>query len=211
MLFDPINELMGKRGFTMAVWSENGWRSFGNKGEPIQTPDDLKKYKMRSQESAVHMEMYKVFGVNAVQKPMTEVLTSLQSNVIDGLDNTPLYIQSAGLAEPLDSFSLTKHIYQPAAVVYSKRWFDSLPPDLRAILLKPKALAAEGRQGIRDEDEAMIENMSLFSVEVVELTDEEREVFAKKARTMHDSYAASIEGGTEFLKTITTALDELRK
>lgn len=210
VLFDLAADALGKRGFVLAVWSENGWRSFATKGKPIKAPGDMKDFKMRAQESDVHMEMYKTFGGNAVQKPMTEVLTALQSDVIDGLDNTALYIQSAGLAEPLDYFTLTRHIYQPAAVIYSKRFFDTLPPDLQKILLAPKSLAAEGREGIRTEDDAMIENMSLFNVEVIELTDEEREAFAKQARTMHATYAASVEGGKDWLDKINAGLKEVR-
>ena len=141
---------------------------------------------------------------------MTEVLTSLQSNVIDGLDNTALYIQSAGLAEPLDYFTMSRHIYQPAAIVYSKRFFDTLPPDLQQILLAPRSMAADGRTSIRAEDQAMIENMALFNVEVIELTDAERAAFAQKARTMHASYAAGIEGGTELLGQVNQALDAMR-
>ncbi len=210
VLYDPVSEALSKRGFVMAVWSENGWRSFATKKKPIKTPDDLKDFKMRSQESDVHMAMYKALGGNAVQKPMTEVLTSLQADVIDGLDNTALYIQSAGLAEPIDYFTMTRHIYQPAAVVYSKRWFDALPADLKTVVLKTKSLAAEGRAGIRSEDEAMIENMSLFNVEVLELTDAEREVFAAKSRGMHAEYAAGVEGGAEWLAMIDAALKEKR-
>ena len=165
---------------------------------------------MRSQESDVHMAMYKAYGANAVQKPMTEVLTALQSNVIDGLDNTALYIQSAGLAEPLDHFTMTRHIYQPAALVFGKRWFDTLPADLQEILRRPQQFAGDGRAAIRAEDAAMIENMALFNVEVHELTDAERKAFADQARTMHAEYAAGIEGGPELLKTINDALSAMR-
>lgn len=210
VLWAPASDVLSKRGFVLAVWSENGWRSFATKGKPIKTPDEVKDFKMRSQESDVHMAMYKALGGNAIQKPMTEVLTALQSNVIDGLDNTALYIQSAGLAEPIDYFTLTRHIYQPAAVVISKRWMDELPPNLQNVIKDTKSLAAEGRVGIRTEDEAMIENMSLFAVEVVELTDEEREAFAARCRPMHETYAAGIEGGKDWLDKINAALKEMR-
>ena len=56
----------------------------------------------------------------------------------------------------------------------------------------------------------MIENMSLFNVEVIELSDDEREAFAARARTIHGSYAAGIEGGTAWLEKINAALKTLR-
>lgn len=211
VLWDVYGDILGKRGFVLGIWSENGWRSFGTKGNPILTPADLPKFKMRAQESQVHMEMYKAFGAQAVQKPMTEVLTALQSNVIDGLDNTALYIQAGGLAEPLDHFTMTRHIYQPAAIVYGKRWFDALPADLQQILMSKKALGPGGRIAIREEEAAMMENFEGFGVTVHELTPEQREAFAVVARKMHDPFAATIEGGPDILAKIRAGITKAPK
>ena len=143
---------LGRRGFQLVAWSENGWRSFGTKGSAVLTPADLKNFKMRAQESDVHIQMYKTFGAQAVPKPMTEVLTALNSGVIDGLDNTVLYTQAAGLAQPLDHFTLTRHIYQPAAIVVNKRWYDALPADLKKIIDSKVSLGPAGRAAIRAEE-----------------------------------------------------------
>jgi TRAP-type transport system periplasmic protein len=202
VLYGEYGDILGRRGFKLVAWSENGWRSFATKGTAILTPADVKKFKMRSQESDVHLKMYTTFGAVAVQKPMTEVLTSLQSNVIDGLDNTALYIQAAGLAEALDHFTLTRHIYQPAAIIVNKRWFDTLPPDLQAIVNAKKSLGPGGRRAIRAEEAEMMGNFSFFGVEVHTLTPAQRKAFADVARTMHDSYAAGIEGGAALLQKI---------
>ncbi len=202
VLWDVYGDIMARRGFVLGIWSENGWRSFATKGEPVLTPGALKNFKMRSQESDVHMAMYKAYSGQAVQKPMTEVLTALQSNVIDGLDNTALYIQAGGLAEPLDHFTLSQHIYQPAAIVYSKRWFDALPDNLKQILMSKSTMAAEGRVAIRAEEQAMMENFELFGVQVHELDAGQREAFASVAQAIHADYAAGIEGGPEILKKI---------
>ncbi|MCB9678885.1 MAG: TRAP transporter substrate-binding protein [Alphaproteobacteria bacterium] len=210
VLWDPMSKILASRGFVLTLWSENGWRSFGTKGEAILKPADLAKFKMRAQESDVHMEMYKALGGNAVQKPMTEVLTSLNSNVIDGLDNTALYIMAGGLAEPLDHFTLTRHIYQPAAVVMSKTWYDQLDPAAQAVLKEARALTQESREKIRTEDDAMIEAMKEMGVEVHALSDAEREAFAVEARKMHDSFAASLDekgAGTNLLNLIRKGLD----
>ncbi|MFT4622087.1 MAG: TRAP-type C4-dicarboxylate transport system substrate-binding protein [Polyangiales bacterium] len=210
VLFDHFDGVLGRRGFVLGLWSENGWRSFGTKGEAIRKPADLKKFKMRSQESDVHMAMYKAFGGQAVQKPMTEVLTALQSNVIDGLDNTALYIQAGGLAEPLDYFTLSRHIYQPAAIVYSKSWFGGLEPDLQAVLRKPKELTASGRAAIRAEEAEMVATMEVFDVEVIELTEADRKAFSDVAKAMHSSYAASVDGGSDVLGMVQAALAQTR-
>lgn len=211
VLIEPMGALLAERGLVLALWSENGWRSFATRGAPIRTPEDLKKFTMRSQESEVHKRMYQAFGASTVEKPATEVLTALQANDIHGLDNTALYIQSGGITEAIDYFTETRHIYQPAALVFHKGWFDKLPPDLRKVVLEARALALEGRASLRAEERAMIENFELFAVEVVELSDAERESFAAVTRPMHAAYAASVEGGTELLQQINAAIAERRK
>jgi TRAP-type C4-dicarboxylate transport system substrate-binding protein len=206
VLWEPASTAMKRRGFILGIWSENGFRSFGTKGKPVRSPDDLSGLKMRAQESDVHMAMYNAFGANAVQKPMTEVLTSLKSNVIDGLDNSPVYMLSAGLAEPLDYYTMSRHIYQPAAIVFSRRWFEELPADVQGVLLETKKYAPEGRKAIRDEVKSTLELFPTLGMEVVELTDAERDAFKAKGSAMHDSFAGGIEGGPEMLKTIRSAL-----
>jgi TRAP-type C4-dicarboxylate transport system substrate-binding protein len=210
VLWNPLSEILGRRGFILGVWSENGWRSMATKGKAARLPADLQGLKMRAQESDVHMAMYRTYGAQAVQKPMTEVLTALQSNVVDGLDNTALYILTAGLADPVDYYTLTRHIYQPAVIVYSKRWFSQLPENLQEILRKPRSLATEGRAAIRAEDAAMLELFPMSGVEVIELTDEERNAWRDQARAMHSEFAADIEGAPELLATIQQALDKMR-
>jgi len=206
VLFDVYDEILNKRGFVLGAWSENGWRSMGTKGSPALTPEQLKQFKMRSQESEVHLEMYKALGTQAVQKPMTEVLTALNAGMIDGLDNTALYILAGGLAEPLDHFVLTRHIYQPAAIVFSKTWFSKLPADLQKLLRSKRSLGPDGRKMIRDAETEMLEVFATYDVEVHELTDAQREAFAKLARPIHDRLASGIAQGPEILGKIKTGI-----
>jgi TRAP-type C4-dicarboxylate transport system substrate-binding protein len=204
-MFAEFGDILHRRGFVLGAWSENGFRSYGTKGKPVRSPADLVGLKMRSQESAVHMATYAAFGANAVQQAMTEVRTSLQSGVIDGLDNSPVYILSAGLADPLDYFTLTEHTYQPAAIIFSRRWIETLPEADRAAVLEVKKFAAEGRKLIRDETAEMLALFPSMGVQVVKLTPAELQVFKTKARAMHASFAASQEGGTDLLRKIEAA------
>jgi len=210
VLWDDFSNLLERRGFKLVMWSENGWRSFATKDKPVKSPDDLKGVKMRSQESDVHMAMYKAFGANAVQKPMTEVLTSLQGGVIDGLDNTPLYTLAGGLNEPLDYFTKTEHIYQPAAVIYSRRWFRELEPDLQKLVLNVKQHTTSARTEIRTTSKEIEDTLTAMGLEVVELSDAERQVWRDAAAKMHRPFAEGIEGGTALYDKIDNALKAMR-
>lgn len=210
VLFKPFSEALAKRGFVLGMWSENGWRSFGTKGHPVHTPDDLKGLRMRAQESDVHMAMYRALGATAVQKPMNEVQSALQSGAIDGIDTTALYTLAAGLADPLDDFTLTRHIYQPAAIVYSKAWLDKLSPELQAVVRAPSTHTFEGRRAIRAAEANVLTMFPNMGLNVIELTPDELAAFRAKGRQLHGPFVAGIEGGPETYAKIRTALKSLR-
>jgi len=207
---DELAEDMKRRGFVLTTWSENGWRSFAVTGPtPILTPADLRDKRMRAQESRVHLAMYEQLGAQAVPKPMTEVLTSLQSGVIDGLDNTPLYLKLGGFTGPLTHLTLTRHIYQPAAIIVSRRWFETLPPDLQAVVLHCSGLAVPLRAALRAQD-ANVSELLRDDLQVHTLSAEQRAAFEAQGVAIHDRFAATIEGGPELLQKIRSALAPMR-
>jgi len=209
VLWGPVGDLLERRGFVLAAWSENGMRSFATKGRPIRTPEDLRGFKMRAQESAVHMAMYQAYEAQAVQKSMTETLTALQSGVVDGLDNAPLFLNLGGLSSTLEYYTPTEHIYQPAAILWSKRFYDSLPADLQGVLDAQRVSATSARTAIRGENEAFQELLAA-ELEVIELTPEAKAEFQRVGRSMHDEFAGTIDGGPALLSAIQTELTRRR-
>ena len=95
-------------------------------------------------------------------------------------------------------------------MVLSKSWFDQQSPENQKVLLGARNLTQESRNKIRAEDAAMIDAMKEMGVEVHELSDAEREAFAKVAQGMHDEFAASVDAkgaGTNLLKVIRGGLN----
>src|SRR5690606_28549620 len=108
-----VKKLLDQRGFVFGMWAENGWHGYGAKGRCVQKPEDMIGLKMRSQESRIHLETYKAFGASPVELPVPEVLSSLQTGVVDGFSNTPLFSFATSWYQGVDHFSYTKHMYQP--------------------------------------------------------------------------------------------------
>jgi len=180
VLTPALEPIVRENGLVLGFWSENGFREFGSKGGFLKTPDDLKGKKMRSQESPVHLEMYKNLGVSPVPVPTTEVLTALKNGTVDGFDQTLLYMVSAGWHLTIKFVTLSNHIYQPAIVVFNKAWFDGLPADLQTILLEEgRAIQARGRTLIRGMAKKQLKSLADSGVQVYQLTDPERDVFEK--------------------------------
>jgi TRAP-type C4-dicarboxylate transport system substrate-binding protein len=121
-VLDDYKALFEAKGLIFVTWAENGYRSIGTKSKLIKTPDDMKGIKIRIQESPVHIAYWKQMGVSGIPIAIPEVLPSLQTGVVDGFDNTPLFTLAAEWQTAIKYFSLTRHIYQPAAIVYSKKF-----------------------------------------------------------------------------------------
>jgi tripartite ATP-independent transporter DctP family solute receptor len=212
VILATVEKAFRDRGLVLGFWSENGYRSFGTNWGPVHTPADLKGHKMRSQESPVHLEMYRAFGASPVPIPTTEVLTSLQTGVIDGYDNTPLFAFAAQWTSATKYLSLTNHIYQPAAIVYNRAWFDAQPADQQALLLAPrKGLMQQMRKEIRALNPILIQNLSEMKVTVYQPTATELATFDAPAKQARDAYLAKASAGEKALyATIVKGLETYR-
>ena len=112
-----------------------------------------------------------------------EVLSALQTGVVEGFDNTPLYTQAVSWYQAVDHFTVTEHIYQPALIVVNKKWFDSLPADLQGILVElGEKLTKKGRKKVRELGPALLDNFASQGVKVHRATASEKEAFKKATR-----------------------------
>ena len=200
---DEVTKRLAKAGFTFIMWSENGWHGYAS-NKCLLSPDDMKGLKMRSQESKVHMNTYKAFGASPVEMPVPEVLSSLQTGVVDGYSNTPLFAQAASWYTATSHFSYTQHIYQPALLVASKKWFDSLPADLQTNLSK-KIGQAEGLAQIRALTNPLLENFKNAGIKVCPINAEQKRVFVIAAKPVWDKFAKESKANKKMLNTILKA------
>jgi tripartite ATP-independent transporter DctP family solute receptor len=217
-LLAKLEELLESRGFKLLFISENGFRCFGTKDKAVQSPDDLVGKKMRAQESPAHIEMYKAFGASPVPIPFTEVLTSLQTGVVDGFDNTALFASAVSWVSPekdspVKFFTVSNHIYQPAVVAISKAWYDGLEPDLQKVLLDARGnLPKKLRKRILRMQPLLLKNITEFgNVTVHKLTKAERKTFLGKAKQARRAFLANAGDSTKaFYKAIRAALRAVR-
>ncbi len=175
-----VEALLNEKGLTLLMYSENGYRSFATKDKCIQSPADLKAMKMRSQESEVHVETYRALGASPVTISVGEVLSSLQTGVVNGFDNTPIITQALGWNQAIKFFSNTRHIYQPALIIMNKAWFDGLSPEQQKIMRdNAQKLEKKGRKMVRGLEPALMKNFADQDVKVCDLSPTERAAFKK--------------------------------
>jgi tripartite ATP-independent transporter DctP family solute receptor len=206
VLRDELKARLAARGFVPIFWSENGFRSFGTKWGPVHGPADLKGHKMRSQESLVHLETYRALGALPQPIAVTEVLPALQTGVVDGFDNTPLYTFAASWHLGIKHFTVSEHIYQPGLVLASKKEFDKLPADLQKILTSDLGkLTAEGRTAVREMGPLLLQNFTGAKIPVYRPTAAERASLAKATAQVQDAYVKAVPAAKPLLAAIKKA------
>lgn len=202
-----VAKLLEAKGFTMVMWGENGWHGYGIKGKCVEKPEDMKGLKMRSQESYVHMETYKAFGAAPVEMSVPEVLGALQTGTVDGYSNSPLLSQATSWYKGVTHYTYTRHIYQPALIVISKKVFDAQPDDLKAILLN-RSDERSGITGVRALTDPLLDNFTAAKKTVCKLTPDQLKAWEAKARPVWDVFAKKSAGNKALLDAILAAKKE---
>ena len=189
MLFDTYQELdyvrdrvapelerrIEQRQFKVLNWSDAGWVYFFTR-EPARTPDDLRR--MRLWTSAGDPETEKLFkdvGFQVVPLAATDMLTSLQTGLIDAIDVPPLFALLDRTYLVANHMIDLKWAALNAATVISTPSWEKIPESYRPALLKAARSAGEQlRDEIRQAGENAVGEMVARGLKVIELDDATR-------------------------------------
>jgi len=186
VIYEDVKALLWERGYVLVFWHENGWRSMATRFGAIHGPEDIKGKKMRSQEADTHLQMYRAYGASPVPIAATEVLSSLQTGVVDGFDNTPLFAFASSWYQGVSHYSVTRHIYQPGIMVMSRKAFEKLPKDLQDVILKDgMAEGQKGRKMVRALSPLLLKNFEAAGIELYTPNKEELLSLAKASEPVH--------------------------
>ncbi|MBM1170806.1 TRAP transporter substrate-binding protein [Microvirga arabica] len=117
------------------IW-DNGFRQTTSSNKPIQTPDDLRGFKIRVPVSPLWTSMFTAFGSAPASINFAEVYTALQTKVVDGQENPLAIISTAKLYEVQKFVSMTNHMWDGFWFLANRRAWERLPEDLRPIVAK---------------------------------------------------------------------------
>lgn len=105
-----------------------GSRSFYSKEKPINTPDDLKGLKFRTQESSTSVKLVNALGGSATPIAWGELYTALQQGVVDGAENNPPSFYLSRHYEVCKYYSLDEHTAVPDVLLISTEFWNDLTP-----------------------------------------------------------------------------------
>jgi TRAP-type C4-dicarboxylate transport system substrate-binding protein len=167
-LAPQLERMIEQKGFKILNWADAGWVRFFTK-RPASTLDDIRGMKLLTSAGDPETEeLYKDFGFQVVPLPYTEVLTALQTGMIEAVQGPPLYAmveQWFGLATHMTEVKWAPLV---GATVISNRAWEGIPANMRPQLLE--AARSAGRRllpEIRQLNEDAIPAMTKRGLNVV--------------------------------------------
>ncbi|MFV8750072.1 TRAP transporter substrate-binding protein [Nannocystaceae bacterium ST9] len=192
-----VIKILDKAGFVLLFFAENGYRSIGSNFGFVKSTADLKGKKMRSQQGDVHTNTWRALGASPQPIAVTEVLPALQTGVVDGFDNTPLFTFAASWSQAITHFTLTEHSYQPAVAVMNKDIWNSLDAATQAALIGDIQVESEwGRKKVRALKQGLLDNFTALGIQLHTSTSSETAAFKKATEPTHklftDKYGSTL-------------------
>lgn len=174
----------------LAFW-ENGFRHLTNSAKSIKTPDDIKGFKIRTQEIPLHLDFWKELGANPTPMAFGELYTALQQGTVDGQENPIQTIYTQKLYEVQKYMSLTYHVYAPAVIMISQNSFEKLPTEYQTILVEAARETADyERNYIKELEDKALSELPDYGVVIEENPD--LEAFKSKVAPVYEKYGKEL-------------------
>jgi tripartite ATP-independent transporter DctP family solute receptor len=197
-----IEKINNGSGIIAVAWWENGFRCFTNNKRPITKPGDLKGLVMRSMQSNIHLETFKLWGANPTPMAFSEMLTAMQQGVIDGHDNNPDTVATNSMWEFQKYFSESLHFYGAKVLAFSPKFWGTLSDSDKEIFRKAAYLARD-----REREESLkrfsdsVGILEQNNMQVAKNAAIDIDAFIKSVQPIWDSFRAKY--GDELITSIT--------
>jgi tripartite ATP-independent transporter DctP family solute receptor len=194
MMDGPIGqELLDKitahptAGLVGLCWMDSGARSIYNTKHPIKTINDLKGLKVRVIGNPIFIAMMNALGANGIAMGYDQVLSALQTGVIDGAENNPPSYVFSNHYTAAKYYSLTEHLIIPEVLMFSKKAWNTLSADDQNLVKKfaREAQFDERERWKKYEQEAM-EKAKAAGCEIIEIAD--KTPFQNAVKPVWDKY-----------------------
>jgi len=205
---DQARAIARAAGFEVIAFSEVGWRGFGGK-RALRKVADFEGLAVRSSESAEQLEMWRLLGARPRPLPVTETLPALETHVVEGFDQTPVFMFGASWHQHAPYYVISHHLYEPAIFLAAKG-------KLQSIGLRNEAFKSVGPRctaAVRAEGKTVLEELRRTGAQVITLTPEERRALADKVGGPVRAYFRkhTTAAGRKLLDSIERVLEQRRK
>ena len=204
-----LGKLAEKNLVGLGYW-DLGFRNVTNSKRPIAKLEDFSGLKLRVIQSPIYIDLFNTLGANATPMPFPELYPALEQKAVDGQENPNTVILSSKFNEVQKYLSLTRHIYNPQALIVSKKLWDSLSADEKKLFTEAAAEAtAYQRQVSRAAADTALADLKKAGMQVNDLAPAELQRIRDKIKPVIDKQTANV--GEATVKALYAEIAKVRK
>lgn len=159
--------------------------------EPIRTLEDINGFNLRASGGAT--QILKAWNANPVGMPMPETVEALQKGIVNGLFSSLEVMKDFKFAESCKYVTMTDTVIYPFAVVMNLDKWNTLSPEVKAVMMDLKKEQAEwtGRYMDQHVAEAVAWSKAVNNVEFISLSAKEKQQWNDRLSFLTDEWIST--------------------
>ena len=199
VIYGPIADALRDQGLELLTMYPEGEMVWTTKRE-VRSPEDFRNFRMRTMVSPMLVAAYEAYGANPTPMPYAEVYGALQLNMIEGQVNPIFAIQEMKFYEVSDYMIFPGEQQFVTTVVAGVDWYESLADDQREML--DETIAGMTDYIFETQEQYNAERLEMIkeakpSLEIIELTPEERAAFEARAEAVRAAFVEMAGGDAQ--------------
>jgi len=180
-------------GLVGLCWMDAGARNVYDTRKPIKSIADLKGLKVRVMGNPMFVDMMNALGGNGVAMGYDQVFSALQTGVVDGAENNPPSFVFDNHYQVAKYYTLTEHLIVPEILVLSRKTWDALSAEDRALVRKlAREAQAEERALWTTYEKQAVDKARAAGIEIIEIAD--KAPFQAAVKPVWDKYGPRFAG-----------------
>ena len=201
---------LSEKGLLGLGYWDLGFRNMTNSKKPIAKLEDIAGLKLRVMQTPIYIDLFKELGANAVPMPFPELYAALEQKAVDGQENPVTVIATSKFFEVQKFITLTRHTYNPQALLISKKFWESLSESERKILREAALQATTYQRKVsRGQEAEAVEALKKSGMQVTELSAAELQRFRDKAKPVIDKHTQGV--GAALVNELNAEITKVRK
>ncbi len=137
---------------------------------PIHHPQDVAGKRFRALIDPASQLFIQALGADTFQVASPEVVTSLQTGLIEGGETNSFVYAMTGTSVDAPYFTLTRHTPGVIALLANKQWYESLNPNQRDLILKSHPNVDDAAAAMRIDEDRILRTAAEDDVTLIEPT-----------------------------------------
>jgi len=198
-----LSDDLNKVGLKVLGWLDSwGYRNIITAKKEIKSREDIVGLKIRTIQTPFNIAALNAMGANATPMAFGEIYSSMQTGVLDGFEHNATIVNSKKLYEVGKYLALTKHLFGPLVICFSKKQWEELSAREKQVVQNAATIARDIQRSLAPIREK--EAMELLKKNGMIINEIDRTPFLAPSKELQNKLAKQV-GAEDLLKKIRDA------